>query len=562
MAHSLELRVPFLDRELLEFASGIPGRQHLTGKETKSLLRAAVRELLPPEILRRPKRGFGTPIDIWLRMHLRPMMLDLLSERALKARGWFNPAYVAAMIRSHQEGASDYSQHLWALLIFEIWQRQFVDGEEVVDETYRLSRPLPLATPVKHRPLSILIPTDVDPDEIASGAERVLAEETKELLRRGHQVTIISRCMDPSKAGTSDRDGLRIVRFCVPTSKGIRGLLTTLAAARNVATAVIAQAHPDVIYIQQPLTGAGVLQSELAASIPVVYCFHSPWSEEFRIRALELRAPLANPNTTRPTPSEALQIWLRRQISRSVARRSSQVRVLSDFMAEQCRTRLNVPLAKLSLIPGAVDTSRFAPTQDRAAARARLGIGPDVPLLFTLRGLEARMGLGNLLDAMSLIVEHEPRAICIIGGTGPLAQALADRAQKLKLRDHVRFAGFIPDTDLPAYYSAADLFVLPTAALEGFGLVTVEAMACGTPVVGTPVGATPEILIAFDPSLIMPDASAQGIASGVLAALHRVHGDDRLRERCRRYVEANYTWPSVVDRLEHLLAALAEHVTV
>ncbi len=135
MAHSLELRVPFLDRELLEFASGIPGRQHLTGKETKSLLRAAVRELLPQEILRRPKRGFGTPIDIWLRMHLRPMMLDLLSERALKARGWFNPTYVAGMIRSHQEGASDYSQHLWALLIFEIWQRQFVDGEEVAEGT-------------------------------------------------------------------------------------------------------------------------------------------------------------------------------------------------------------------------------------------------------------------------------------------------------------------------------------------------------------------------------------------------------------------------------------------
>ncbi|MGC8669485.1 MAG: asparagine synthase (glutamine-hydrolyzing), partial [Chthonomonadales bacterium] len=134
MAHSLELRVPFLDRELLEFAARIPSHQHLSGKETKSLLRAAVRHLLPPQILERPKRGFGTPIDVWLRMHLRPMMLDLLSERALKARGWFNPSYVSELIRTHLQGSNDYSQHLWALLVFEIWHRQFVDGEGVTDD--------------------------------------------------------------------------------------------------------------------------------------------------------------------------------------------------------------------------------------------------------------------------------------------------------------------------------------------------------------------------------------------------------------------------------------------
>lgn len=562
MAHSLELRVPFLDRELLEFASRIPSRQHLRGKETKSLLRAAVRHLLPPQILTRPKRGFGTPIDVWLRMHLRTMMLDLLSDQAVKARGWFNPAYVRKLIQKHLEGSNDYSQHLWALLVLEIWHRQFVEGAEVSDASTRLPRPVPPAPRSTRKKLRILIATDVDPDDVSSGAERVLAEETRELLHRGHQITIISRCTRADKVGVSDHNGLRIARFHAPEGRGIRDLWRTLAAAETAVEHALQRQIPDLLYIQQPLTGFGVMRSSAARRVPAVFLFHSPWSEEYRIRALERRAPLADPNATRPTLPEFAQMKLRTALSRAVLRQCVQIRVLSDFMAEQCRSRYGIPLTRLSLIPGAMDADRFAPEPNREAIRSRLGVHGDAPLLFTLRGLEARMGLGNLLEAMRFIIDCEPNAVCVIGGTGPLGPALARRADELHLGDNVKFAGFIPDADLPSYYSAADLFVLPTAALEGFGLVTVEAMACGTPVLGTPVGATPEILLGFDPAFISPDASPNGIATGVLNALQRVREDPQIRERCREYVQANYTWSIIADRLEHLFMAVAERGAV
>src|SRR5207249_11052699 len=81
------------------------------------------------------------------------------------------------------------------------------------------------------------------------------------------------------------------------------------------------------------------------------------------------------------------------------------------------------------------------------------------------------------------------------------------------------FLGFIPDETLPSYYHAADVFVLPTRELEGFGLVTVEALACGTPVLGTPVGATPEVLSGLDASLVFRGISAEIMAEDLLRFL-------------------------------------------
>jgi asparagine synthase (glutamine-hydrolysing) len=127
MAHSLELRVPFLDRGLVEFAARIPARQHGNRLATKQLLREAAKDLLPASILHRPKQGFGTPIDLWLRKELKPLLMEALSHERLRARGWFDPKTVASLVDEHLGGRRDLSQELWALLVFELWQQQFVD---------------------------------------------------------------------------------------------------------------------------------------------------------------------------------------------------------------------------------------------------------------------------------------------------------------------------------------------------------------------------------------------------------------------------------------------------
>jgi asparagine synthase (glutamine-hydrolysing) len=129
MAHSLEARSPFLDHVLMESVATLPASFKLAGNKKKFLLKAALRGVLPDEILDRPKRGFDPPIGHWLRTELREMVHDtLLASRSLQ-RGYFQQDQLVTMLRDHDSGREDRSLHLWELLILELWHRSFVDGE-------------------------------------------------------------------------------------------------------------------------------------------------------------------------------------------------------------------------------------------------------------------------------------------------------------------------------------------------------------------------------------------------------------------------------------------------
>jgi glycosyltransferase involved in cell wall biosynthesis len=168
------------------------------------------------------------------------------------------------------------------------------------------------------------------------------------------------------------------------------------------------------------------------------------------------------------------------------------------------------------------------------------------------------MGLDALVRAVGVVRRDLPVRL-IVGGVGALRSHLEDLARSLGVTDIVRFAGLIPEADLPRYYGAADCFVLPTRELEGFGLVTVEALACGTPVLATPVGATPEILAPLAPEFLTDDASPEALARGIRRVAPLVD-DAGFRARCRAHAERHYGWPAAVARLETLLLELAaEH---
>lgn len=131
MAASIESRVPFLDHKLVEFSAVLPERMKLRGATTKYILRESMKGLLPEAILSRPKMGFPVPIGSWFREGFRHVIDEyVLSERAAN-RGIFEPAFVRSLVKRHQEGGEDHSERLWALVNFEIWQRQFFDGEAV-----------------------------------------------------------------------------------------------------------------------------------------------------------------------------------------------------------------------------------------------------------------------------------------------------------------------------------------------------------------------------------------------------------------------------------------------
>jgi asparagine synthase (glutamine-hydrolysing) len=128
MAHALEARSPLLDHELMEFAASIPADLKVRGREKKWILREALRDWLPSEILDRPKQGFSVPIGDWFRGELRDLAHDVLLDPKSLSRGYFRPEAVRSMLDRHSSGADQETKPMWALFMLELWHREFVDG--------------------------------------------------------------------------------------------------------------------------------------------------------------------------------------------------------------------------------------------------------------------------------------------------------------------------------------------------------------------------------------------------------------------------------------------------
>jgi asparagine synthase (glutamine-hydrolysing) len=129
MAVSLEVRAPFLDPRVAEYAASLPPEYKLKGSKGKYVLKKAVEDLLPKEILKRPKKGFGIPIAEWLKGRLNPLLHDLLAPERLKNQGLFDARFVQKLIKEHETGAASHHKQLWTLLVFQLWFDNFLKGE-------------------------------------------------------------------------------------------------------------------------------------------------------------------------------------------------------------------------------------------------------------------------------------------------------------------------------------------------------------------------------------------------------------------------------------------------
>lgn len=131
MANSLEARVPFLDHRFVEFAASIPSGLRLNGKKTKYILKKALQNELPLQIIERGKEGFSIPIKNWLKNELKSMMLDSLSEANVRDKGFFDPRYVNRLVSEHINGNENHSHRLWALMVFHMWHDLYMKRDAI-----------------------------------------------------------------------------------------------------------------------------------------------------------------------------------------------------------------------------------------------------------------------------------------------------------------------------------------------------------------------------------------------------------------------------------------------
>jgi glycosyltransferase involved in cell wall biosynthesis len=282
------------------------------------------------------------------------------------------------------------------------------------------------------------------------------------------------------------------------------------------------------------------------SAVRKIYVCHSLWHEEYLSRH-------SGPSGVFSHMALKVMARARKRMEKYALDNAGRIVALSGYTRGKLRDRHGIPYEKISVVPGGVDLDRFRPADDRAALRRKLGLPEKRIVLFTLRNLEPRMGLSELLDAMKIVLRETKNVHLVIGGEGPLKQALARQAETAGLASYVTFTGFIKESDLPDYYRMADLFILPTRDLEGFGLVTLEAMASGTPVLGTPVGGTREILESFDRDLLFDDISEEAMARLIIektgCVLKTPGAFEVMRLKARAFVERSYSWDRNIDAM-------------
>ncbi len=277
--------------------------------------------------------------------------------------------------------------------------------------------------------------------------------------------------------------------------------------------------------------------NSIPTNVPVTCNFQGPW-------ALESQQEGEN----------AIAVWLKKQLELRVYRRCDRFIVLSQAFGEVLHQEYGISWDKINVIPGGLDTRAFAPKQTQAEARTQLGWKQDRKILFTPRRLVQRMGIDRLLDAMVEVREVIPDIWLGIAGKGPLTAPLQQQIEDLGLQDHVELLGFVPDELLPVAYQAADITVVPSISWEGFGLILVESLACGTPAISTPIGGMPEILRPLDPNLVTDSTEVSAIADRLIQFLT---GGLSLpsRETCRDYAVENFDWKYIAPLVQNVLLA-------
>jgi len=269
---------------------------------------------------------------------------------------------------------------------------------------------------------------------------------------------------------------------------------------------------------------------------PLVMHFHGPWAEESRVEG-----------------AGALAVRAKRYLEMAVYRRAVRFIVLSRAFAVLLEESYGVEPERIRVIPGGVEVDRFAAPVTRDEARECLGWPDDRPIVLVVRRLVRRMGLEDLIASVRHARAKVPDLLVLIAGSGPLAAELEARRDEEDVADATRLLGFVPDDLLPLAYRAADLSLVPSLALEGFGLIVAESLAAGTPVVVTDVGGLPEAVEGLWPAGVIRERGPRALAAAMADAL-RGAVPVPTAAACTAYARERFSWPAVAGRVKSVYA--------
>lgn len=393
--------------------------------------------------------------------------------------------------------------------------------------------------------MHILIVTDGIYPYSMGGSHRLIYEACKVLHAAGHRITCLIPAIGKNANFSVDAQEpfgaveFRVIRFPL----GGKGLVSKFRSYfwgyRKPVEEVLREGSVDVINVHY-LPALFSLR-RLFGRHRIHYTFHGPWAGEFRLSVsgrMDGRRPLAR-FLSRAFLEPCLYFAASR-LEGALLRRCDRFMVLSNYMKSILTGAYRVDPRAVSIIPSGINQRDFFPQED-AGFRKELGIAKSVVFL-TIRRLEKRMGLDLLIRACAILKEEFDDFVLLIGGKGIQFDYLSGLIQSLRLENNVRMLGFIPESDMRNYLSLANLFILPSRDLEGFGLVVLESMACGTPVLVSPRGGPPEVVGRFDKDLVLPGLEPAEIAERLKSLIRSGRLGKDVSPRCVEFVKSGFSW--------------------
>lgn len=366
--------------------------------------------------------------------------------------------------------------------------------------------------------MNYLVAVDTFFPDRPSGSARVAWDIAQLMRDRGHKVTIFCCKQNSDDEEVSEYENVKIVRFRFPDTFSLDPfkLRKQTKAGLKVAARYLATANWDVAHIHLPIQG-NIIYRLLGTTVRYIYTVHSPAVLECKIKWLSSGITgrvkwILGRNQVRKLEGRLLQ-------------KADKIHTLSNFTKGSIDNFYKVG-GKVTVIPHWCRKDFFR-QYSKQEARRILDWPEGSKILFSVRRLAPRMGLDIAIKALAPLLKAYSNVFFALAGAGSLEKSLKQMAQSLGVDEKVWFLGRVNDETLKRCYEAADLFILPTRALECFGLPVLEAFAFGLPIISTDAAALPELIRPILPQCIVPAGS-----------------EDALKEKITAYLEDRLQFPS------------------
>ncbi len=382
---------------------------------------------------------------------------------------------------------------------------------------------------------------------------------SKRLSLNGNRVDIISIVHNKEMKSYETLDGIHFHRLYIPFKRGFIGYIYRYIWLNIYIIKLHNKINFDLICLHTPIMYGTLKYNKILKEIPLGYTLHMSSRTEMRYEFQKLINTLPWYKKPGVTIRFLFNYFIYSRNEKGVLRVSKIIIVTTNFVKKILEQEHGRKYShKITIIPPGVDSSVFQHVSDKEQIkqmRRLLKLPQEAIIFFTLRRLSPRMGLENLIKAI-VIVQNKLHSldniVFVIGGEGILKRRLQSLIEKYNLSENVRLLGFLSEEEKKKYLQVSNCAIIPTEGLEGFGIFTVEALASGLPVIGTPVGGTIELLNQVNKgALLTRDTTPESIADKIVYFLKNM--DSFLNpEEYINMVKKNYSWDKLAIEVEEI----------